>query len=332
VSRHGINIDVEIESFGTIEGRHVAAGAGFSSPLEIHGPLRPLVQMLGAQSYESHPGIHDATVARSLGLDAPPIEGPTYFSQFDPLLTLLWGARWFTHGTLSCHFVSMCSDGDETRAAVRIARADATSAEISMHRPDGTVVLTGSALATDAIPASAARQRLAGAIAPVQPVILDALHPGQRFDLERGVCVGFDLHLGALYPFTLGEKLAQLPDPSPWYRPGAPESPWGQPVLPFEMVNIVALASFPAASLARQPSVGLFLDLEVRMCDGPLLVDEPYDLERVVLALGHSRRTESYWLQTTFRRPDSGAAVAEVLLHQGFFKQSYPDYPESLLN
>jgi hypothetical protein len=309
----------------------VSAIAGFATPLEVCGPLRTLVQMLGEQSYEDHAGIHDAAVAHSLGLDAPPIEGPTYFSQFDPLLTHLWGARWFTHGTLSCHFVSMCSDGDQTRAIVRIADAASESAQVAMHRPDGTVVLEGSAHVGNAAPLSAARQRLARAVPPDHLVILDTLVPGQHVQGERGITVGFDLHLGDLYPFTLREKLSQLADLSSWYQPGSSNSPWGRPILPFEMVNVAALASFPAAHLARQPSVGLFLDLEVRMCDGPLFVDEPYDLEREVLAVGETRRTESYWLQTTFRRPATGTAVAEVLLHQGFFKHSYPDYPTSLL-
>ena len=77
--------------------------------------------------------------------------------------------------------------------------------------------------------------------------------------------------------------------------------------------------------MARQPSVGLFIDLEVKMLAGPVLVGKPYRLEREILALGASKRTESFWTRTTFY--DGSTAVAEVLLHSGVFKASYPGYP-----
>ncbi|GIT00907.1 MAG: hypothetical protein CM1200mP26_26190 [Acidimicrobiales bacterium] len=45
--------------------------------------------------------------------------------------------------------------------------------------------------------------------------------------------------------------------------------------------------------------------------------------------MGASRRTESYWtrtLLTDVTNPD-GVPTAEVLLHHGVFKDSYPGYP-----
>lgn len=46
--------------------------------------------------------------------------------------------------------------------------------------------------------------------------------------------------------------------------------------------------------VARQPPVVLFIDLEVRMIDGPVLVGHEYRIERELVALGQSRRTESF--------------------------------------
>ena len=46
------------------------------------------------------------------------------------------------------------------------------------------------------------------------------------------------------------------------------------------------------------------------------------------LALGQSRRTESYWTRTTITSAATGTAVAEVVLHSGVFKESYPGYPD----
>lgn len=45
--------------------------------------------MLAEQTYDGHKSIHDDAMAADLGLRAGPIEGPTHFSQFDPLLVQL---------------------------------------------------------------------------------------------------------------------------------------------------------------------------------------------------------------------------------------------------
>jgi hypothetical protein len=74
----------------------------------------------------------------------------------------------------------------------------------------------------------------------------------------------------------------------------------------------------------------LFLDLEIALAQ-PVFVDQPYALEREVVGLSQSRRTESYWTRTTLADVDSGAPVATVLLHSGVFKESYPGYPRERL-
>ena len=47
--------------------------------------------MLQKQTYEGHVSIHDDNMANDLGFSGAPIEGPTHFSQFDPLLFDLFG-------------------------------------------------------------------------------------------------------------------------------------------------------------------------------------------------------------------------------------------------
>jgi hypothetical protein len=54
----------------------------------------------------------------------------------------------------------------------------------------------------------------------------------------------------------------------------------------------------PRQMLAEQrydghKSIGLFAGQEIRLIRGPLFVDHPYDLEREVIALSESPRTES---------------------------------------
>lgn len=57
----------------------------------LQGPVRQPKQMLAEQEYGGHLSIHDDQTAEQLGFKAGPIEGPTHFSQFDPLLASIWG-------------------------------------------------------------------------------------------------------------------------------------------------------------------------------------------------------------------------------------------------
>ena len=77
--------------------------------------------MLAEQSYGGHTSVHDEETAASLDLAGAPIEGPTHFSQFDPLLAILWGDRWFAHGCLSAHFQTMVVEGEEVRTTVTVS-------------------------------------------------------------------------------------------------------------------------------------------------------------------------------------------------------------------
>ncbi len=92
------------------------------------------------------------------------------------------------------------------------------------------------------------------------------------------------------------------------------------------MISVLAHqagAHFPV----RGPAVGLFIDLEVRFVDGPVLVGRPYEIVHSVVGIGQSRAVESYWTESTVTDVESGRHIASVLLHQGVFKASYPGYP-----
>ena len=74
----------------------------FDTPLVLSGPFGSPKQMLASQEYFGSTSIHDDATAEKLGFAAGgPIEGPTHFSQFVPLLAHLWGEQWFETGTLS---------------------------------------------------------------------------------------------------------------------------------------------------------------------------------------------------------------------------------------
>jgi hypothetical protein len=136
---------------------------------------------------------------------------------------------------------------------------------------------------------------------------------------------------GAGYPFSLDEKLARITEPHPWYTAeGGESSPWGRALVPMEMISVLANKSGKGWPV-RSPALGLFLDLEIRLLDGPVFVGQDYAVTREVVGLSQSRRTESYWTRTTLADAESGRPVASVLLHSGVFKESYPGYPRDRL-
>lgn len=292
----------------------------FDTPVTITGPLRTPAQLLAEQDHGGRKSVHDAATAATMGLPGAPIEGPTHFSQVDPLAVALWGADWWTRGCLSCHFRTMVIEGEQVQAS--LTTSGPTTATVEAHKADGTPVFVGSASLGSS--PTALEERLAAMGAPGELHILDQMQVGMQGDGATSSISAGERN-GPLYPFSLAEKLAVITEPHPWYAAvGAATSPWGRPVVPMEMLSVLTNKVTQRWPI-RQPSTGLFLDLEVRLLDGPVFVGQDYRLEREVVALSQSRRTESYWVRTTIC--DRDRAVASVLLHSGVFKDSYPGYP-----
>ena len=126
----------------------------FDTPLVLAGPWRKPTQMLGDQEYGGHASIHDDATAEKLGFQAAPIEGPTHFSQFDPLLAEVWGRAWFERGCLSAHFVNMVVEGEDVRAFVDVPRQDVLLTRVWAEKRDGSIVLEATASIGDAGPTS----------------------------------------------------------------------------------------------------------------------------------------------------------------------------------
>jgi hypothetical protein len=138
-----------------------------------------------------------------------------------------------------------------------------------------------------------------------------------------------DQYIGALYPFSLNQKLAVITETSPWYSEGV-ASPWGRAIIPLEMVSVLAEYSSGAARFpTKGPAVGLFADQEIRMIDGPLFVGEDYLIRREIVAIAESRRTESYWVRSRIYDAAGVVQKAEMLLNHATLKDSYAGYAAS---
>lgn len=301
---------------------------GFDTEITLTGPYRRPAQMLADQEYDGHASVHDEATAASMGLTGAPIEAPTHFSQFDPLAVLVWGPAWFERGCISSHFRTMVVEPEEVQASLTVAGSN--HARIEAHKLDGTPVLTGTASTGPSYGATELEGRLASLGAPGDLFILDQLEVGMRAEGEVA-SVDHDTPNGHGYPFSLAQKLERITEPHPWYTAeGAKESPWGRAILPVEMISVLAHKTGPGWPV-RSPVLGLFLDMEIRLVAGPVFAGQDYLLTRELVGLSQSRRTESYWTRTTVTDAGSRVKVAEVLLHSGVFKESYPGYPRELL-
>ena len=287
------------------------------------GPWRQPRQMLHAQVYDAHASIHDDATAQKLGFKGGTIEGPTHFSQFAPLGARLWGQAWFESSCLSAHYRNACFEGEEVQAALSKPLPGTSQCQIQMVKRDGTEVLRGTASVGEPHVATALEARL-GELKPLaDPVILRDVKVAQT-SKRQTVRMAFDQNMGDLYPFSLRQKLAVITENSPYYS-GA-DNPWGKPIIPREILSgLCQYRSKDDPLPAKGPAVGLFADQEIRLIKGPLFVDEVYEIEREVVALSGSRRTESAWVKTrVFGK--TGAVVATMLLNMATLKDSYAPY------
>lgn len=296
----------------------------FATPLTLRGPLRYPKQMLADQEYGGHASIHDDATAEAFGIRAGPIEGPTHFSLFPPLLAQVWGRTWFERGCISSHYLNMVVEGEAVRAFAEIPAEGATSTRVWAEKEDGTPVLEASASIDDSETLLA--KRVAALRPPGRLLILEDLRVGMTGAADERVRMDPDQHMGPLYPFSLNQKLAAITETSPWYADAA-STPWGRAIIPLEMVSVLAEYSGHDAKFpVKGPAVGLFADQEIRMVDGPLFVGEDYVIRREIVALAESRRTESYWVRSKIFDASGSVLKAQMLLNHATLKDSFSGY------
>lgn len=306
--------------------------AAFDTAIEetsnaLVGPLRGPRQMLATQEYDSHASIHDDATAQKLGFKGGTIEGPTHFSQFAPLCVKLWGAKWLESGCLSAHYRNPCFEGERVRAYVAKPAPGANQTAIWMQREDGLEILKGTASIGADHPPTALELRLTELRPPEQRVILRDVAVGMRSPRLK-VKMDAAQHMGALYPFSLADKLKVITEISPWYSaPGATTSPWSRAIIPFEMISVLLNHSTWSVQFPiKGPVVGLFADQEIKLMRGPLFVGEEYEIEREIVALSGSKRTESMWVRTSVYGSGSSELRATMLLNSAYLKDSYANY------
>jgi hypothetical protein len=287
----------------------------------ICGPWRRPHNMLQAQAYDDHTSIHDDETASKLGFKGGAVEGPTHYSQTSPLAVRLFGPEFFERGCLSAHYRSIVYDGEEAQAFA--GPVSDGIAPVWMVKRDGTEIQRGTASIGAAGP-TALEKRLAELAPLADPVITRDVKVGYR-TARQTVRMDADQNMGALYPFSLTEKLEKITEPSAWYAGG--DNPYGRAIIPFEMVSVLLQYTSREDRLpTKGPAIGLFADQEIRMVKGPLFVGETYEIVREVVAVTGSRRTESVWMRTEVFEPGGTEVIAAMLLNHAILKDSYAPY------
>ncbi|MBV32063.1 MAG: hypothetical protein CMK36_01300 [Porticoccaceae bacterium] len=293
----------------------------------LRGPPKRPRQMLAEQEYDGHLSIHDNQQAQNLGFLGAPIEGPTHFSQFDPILHSIWGDRWFEVGCISAHFKNVVIEGESVIAFVQRPTKQDKITRVWALKDSGEFVLEGTASLGPTHPATELEKLLNSRPTAKKLVILENVKIGDRSSQYDRVKMGFRSHLGKNYPFTLAQKLKNITELCDWYcETISVKTPWGAPIIPFEMVNPLVRYTPDGLPSAKGPSIGLFADLEVKMINGPLLVNQEYLLDREVVGLGESKRTESMWIKTHIRSIKTEEVIATTLLNTATLKDSYELY------
>ena len=302
----------------------------FDTPIEtteagIAGPWRTPRNMLAEQTYDDHVSIHDDATAQKMGFRGGAVEGPTHFSQTTPLGVRLFGPEFFEKGCLSAHYRSIVYDGEEVQAHAGWPDGGGAMAPLWMVKRDGTETQRGSVSIGDA-GATALDRRLSELAPLADPVITRDVQVGYRTGRQT-VVMHPDQNMGALYPFSLNQKLEKITEPSPWYASG--DNPFGRAIVPFEMISVLLQYTSRDDRLpTKGPALGLFADQEIRLIKGPLFVAEAYEVEREVVAITGSKRTESMWVRSDLYRPGGNDLLCSMLLNHAILKDSYAPYAE----
>jgi hypothetical protein len=254
--------------------------------------------------------IHNDAVASKLGFKGGTVPGSVHMDQFVPMLTELWGDRWFERGDMSLHFTQATVDAEKVRAVVTPGEG---RARLSMFNEAGAKICEGTASAQAPDSLSELSRRL-----PMQ-----ALPEPGRLRMLADYAVGDEI-LGIplrVEVADLESSLARITEPHRLYTE--------EHVLPPS--HLVRLAHGARSKVLAKvgPSVGLFGSLEGRQYRGPLRAGVDYVGRTKMLRLSESPKTENAWYDVVIADPATGEDVGCVHFVIRLMKASSPLWQEA---
>lgn len=281
----------------------------------IAGPMREPRNL--EQAIEG--SIHDDNMAQKLGLRGGTVAGSLHMEQFPPLLTHIFGQRWWETGGLSLYFRYATTDRERVQCFAREPEADPASqqdvrTEVWMVHENGERVADGTASVGKPDMQSTLRQRLDRVPTPRDLRILSDLEVGQT---AEGVPTRAPLD-------RLEGRLSVIVEPLPDYTE---ESPWDARIAPPSLMVGALTAvqdSFLRRGNGKQRGVGLWGAIELQHLKGPVLIDHDYRVRGTILAVSETPRTEYLWFESILSDPESEDDIASMLMMLRFMKASHP--------
>ena len=202
------------------------AAAAFSTAITSVGPVRQPRQLLDDQSIGGHASIHDEATAGSLGLSGAPIEAPTHFSPVRPAGVRAAGAGAGSRPAASA------PTSPRWWSRARTSRRPSPRRAAPRSPPSRPPSPTAASSSPAPLRSTATAETELGRRARIQPATPASCSSSisSRWACDRrppcSASVDHDTPNGALYPFSLAQKLEAITEPSPWYS--SDDNPWGR--------------------------------------------------------------------------------------------------------
>lgn len=277
------------------------------------GPLREPRNL----EQEIKGSIHDDAMAVKLGLRGGTVAGSLHMEQFMPLLTHLFGRRWWQTGGLSLYFRYATTDRERVQCFARKpepdpATHDDSRAEVWIDHENGERVAEGTASVGMPDPASPLRLRVQRVPVPKDLRILSDLVVGRE---------SASVPTKATWE-RLERRLCVIVEPLLDYGRG---SEWGGPIAPPSLI-VDAMTTVQQELLPpeKKYGVGLWGAIEIQHLRGPVFVERDYEVRARVLAVSETPKTEYLWYEGTLSDPKSGDDIAGMLMMLRFMKASHP--------
>ena len=266
--------------------------------------------------------IHDDAVASKLGFRGGAVAGSIHLDQFGPALVEAFGQEWFETGSIGLYFQHPLLDNEPVEGFIDAPGADLPARDarfgVRMLTPGGISVAEGSASVGNP-----------GSESPVTSRDRRPLRPEDLRILSR-VRTGLELPPVTVSPAG-GDQRARVTSglmtaPLEWY---VDRSPWGGAVCsPLTVSRMMTGDVMNPLGKLTGNVVPLYGALEMRILNGPLMLDDDYLVSAVLTDVSETPKTEIFWCDIEARRAaDPGAGpVASFTMMARILKASSPLY------
>lgn len=227
--------------------------------------------------------IHNDEVATKIGMRGGTIPGTVHLNHFVPIIQRTWARGWYERGAISMFYTFATTHKEDVRAVMEAPVAnDNVVVKAHVENMEGKVVCKGTLSRGD----------------PDEPNYVSSLPIEDAPVSELRILA--DMKVG----MACADKDDVLADE------GGGEGEYeGIVVYPASMYRLLN-AGFPPKTIKR--AVGFFGATEIRLVDGPVMLDKTYRRTGQVVGVGASPKTEFAWVDSALHDPDNGKVVAEM--------------------